>query len=91
MMASQADRRKIFIDSLIPFLQLYGFEGVDFDWEYPGDREGSDPEHDRENFSILVEEIGTELKKYGYLFSAAVTPSNFFIFSQKKFLRRKNC
>ena len=76
-MASQADRRKTFIDSLIPFLQLYGFEGVDLDWEYPGDREGSDPENDRENFSILVEEMGAALKKHNFLFSAAVTPSKF--------------
>ena len=45
MMASERERRKIFIDSVIPFLLQYGFEGLDFDWEYPGDREGSDPEH----------------------------------------------
>ena len=42
-MAADPARRKIFIDSIVPFLELYGFEGVDFDWEYPGDREGSDP------------------------------------------------
>jgi chitinase len=54
MMAKDSVRRKTFIDSVVPFLQLYGFEGLDFDWEYPGDREGSDPDNDKENFSILV-------------------------------------
>jgi chitinase len=54
MMAKDSVKRKTFIDSVVPFLQLYGFEGLDFDWEYPGDREGSDPDNDKENFSILV-------------------------------------
>jgi GH18 family chitinase len=53
-MAADASKRKTFIDSLVPFLERYGFEGVDLDWEYPGDREGSDPEHDKDNFSVLV-------------------------------------
>lgn len=79
MMASDPERRKIFIESVIPFLQLYGFEGLDFDWEYPGDREGSDPEHDIENFSILIEELGAKLKKHGLLLSAAVSPSEFLL------------
>ena len=53
-MAADANKRKTFIDSLMPFMDMYGFEGVDLDWEYPGDREGSDPEHDKDNFSVLV-------------------------------------
>jgi len=75
MMAKDSVRRKTFIDSVVPFLQLYGFEGLDFDWEYPGDREGSDPDNDKENFSILIEELGAELKKHNLLLSAAVSPS----------------
>ena len=54
VMAADPNKRKTFIDSLMPFLAMYGFEGVDLDWEYPGDREGSDPEHDKDNFSVLV-------------------------------------
>ena len=74
-MASKPERRKIFIESVIPFLQRYGFEGLDFDWEYPGALEGSDPDHDMENFSILIEELSAELKKHNLLLSAAVTPN----------------
>ncbi len=43
--------------------------------EYPGQREGSDPEHDKENFSLLVAELSAMLKSRNLLFSAALSPA----------------
>ena len=43
--------------------------------EYPGQREGSDPEHDKESFSRLVEEMSAMLKPRGKIFSAALSPA----------------
>ena len=43
--------------------------------EYPGQREGADPEHDKENFSRLVEEMSAMLKPRGKIFSAALSPA----------------
>ena len=38
MMVSEPERRKIFIDSVMKFVSTFGWDGIDFDWEYPGDR-----------------------------------------------------
>jgi GH18 family chitinase len=55
--ASTVPNRQTFINSLISYLQKYGLDGVDIDWEYPAaiDRGGS-PE-DIDNFVRLVSDI----------------------------------
>jgi chitinase len=56
-MASTPGNRKKFIDSLIKFMRTYGFDGVDFDWEYPSaDDRGGKPD-DGDNFVQLVKEM----------------------------------
>jgi GH18 family chitinase len=40
-MAADPSLRTIFIDSIVEFCAQFGFEGVDFDWEYPSFFEGS--------------------------------------------------
>ena len=73
-MAADPVKRQTFLDSIIPFVQKYGFEGVDFDWEYPGSRDTIDPEGDKENFSVLVEMMSELLHSHNLLFSAALSP-----------------
>lgn len=36
-MASTSANRASFISQLLQFIQTYGFDGVDIDWEYPGE------------------------------------------------------
>lgn len=56
---SNAEDRKMLVDSTLELLEQHGFLGVDIDWEYPGSDEAgiaACPE-DRENFTALLKEL----------------------------------
>ncbi|KAF9906260.1 hypothetical protein EC991_000823 [Linnemannia zychae] len=56
-MVSTRENRQKFIQSAIAFVRKYGFDGLDFDWEYPGDhKRGGHPE-DAENFVVFLQEM----------------------------------
>lgn len=54
-MASDANKRKVFIQSALNFILQHGFDGLDLDWEYPAQR-GGRPE-DKINYVTLLKEI----------------------------------
>jgi len=72
-MAMDPAKRKIFVDSCLHMLDRFAFDGLDFDWEYPGSRPGSDAEHDKEDFTLLVQELGAALHSQGKLLTAALS------------------
>jgi chitinase len=55
-MVSSSDGRSQFIDSAISYAHTYGFDGIDIDWEYPGDLTRGGSEADFENFLTFLEE-----------------------------------
>ncbi|XP_050540568.1 probable chitinase 10 isoform X2 [Daktulosphaira vitifoliae] len=77
MVNSRASRKK-FISSILNFIQKYGFQGLDLDWEYPKCWQtncNQGPDSDKQAFSNLVIELRQAFKPFGYLLSAAVSPS----------------
>ena len=71
-MAKDPEKRKSFVDSLVPYLQRFGFQGLDLDWEGPAFGEGSDPAVDKADFSLLVDEIKTAFEPEGLVLSLAL-------------------
>ncbi|XP_054734985.1 endochitinase-like [Anastrepha obliqua] len=56
-MVAVAERRQSFISSLVKFMKEYGFQGLDLDWEYPGDTERNGTCADKENLLTFVKEL----------------------------------
>lgn len=59
---SEVSRQK-FAQSAIALMQKYGFDGIDLDWEYPGQRAEDNiyRPSDKENFTLLLKEIRRQL------------------------------
>ena len=72
-MANDPVKRKTFIDSAVMMVETFNFDGIDFDWEFPGDREGN-IEHDKEEFTALIEEFAAALHAKSLMLTAATSP-----------------
>ena len=71
-MVQTAATRKIFIDSIMIYLKNHTYDGLDIDWEYPGNR-GS-PAGDKEKYTIFLQEIRDRFTSanVAYTFTASV-------------------
>lgn len=59
------------------FINQYGFDGFDLDWEWPAQRNGSDPVNDKENFVLLCQEIHRVMQQNNKEFGIAVAASEY--------------
>lgn len=63
--------RQTMVNNVIAFIDQYGFDGFDLDWEYPCQRGGADG--DKANFVTLLGELKSALNAKGLPLSAAVS------------------
>ncbi|KAF1942210.1 hypothetical protein EJ02DRAFT_346150 [Clathrospora elynae] len=65
-MSSNSGNRQKFIRGLISFMDNYGFDGVDLDWEYPQANDRGGVTADKDNYVALVKEMRQAFgSKYG--------------------------
>ncbi|KAG7139201.1 Chitotriosidase-1 like protein [Verticillium longisporum] len=78
-MVSTKKNRSTFIENLMAFLRQYAFDGVDFDWEYPGaDDRGGVPD-DGINFTQFLKELEAANKKQPKRYIVSYTaPTSFW-------------
>ncbi|KAH8271606.1 hypothetical protein KR018_010933, partial [Drosophila ironensis] len=76
LVAKDPEKRSRFVDDVVRFLQRHGFDGLDLDWEYPGQRNSLDND-DRSNFVTFIKELKEGLDPFGFMLSAAVGSAEF--------------
>lgn len=76
LVARDPSKREKFVDDVVRFLQRHGFDGLDLDWEYPGQRHSLDNE-DRSNYITFLKELKEGLEPFGFILSAAVGSAQF--------------
>lgn len=73
--AASAAKRVTFVKSCMDFLESYGFDGIDLDWEYPGGQGlPSNGEHldDGSNYVLLLKEFQRQIHSKSIGISVAV-------------------
>ena len=64
-MALTQESRRVFIDSAVEFIEKHNLDGLDIDWEYPGQAGAGNrfrPE-DKQNYTLLLREIRARFKQ----------------------------
>ena len=60
------ESRRIFVQSVMDFLDRYDLDGLDVDWEYPGMPGAGHPfrSEDKRNFTTLLQNLRSEFKRH---------------------------
>ncbi|KAM7212522.1 putative glycosyl hydrolases family 18 protein [Rhypophila decipiens] len=80
-MVSTAANRRLFIANLFSFMRKYGFDGADFDWEYPGAPDRGGRPDDGKNFRQFLKELdeANRQQPYKYVVSFTIPTSYWYL------------
>ncbi|ELP87420.1 chitotriosidase-1 precursor, putative [Entamoeba invadens IP1] len=56
-LSKSREERAAFIRNAVSFCRRYNFDGIDIDWEYPGDEDNEGSKEDVNNFAALMKEF----------------------------------
>lgn len=74
--AADAGKRQVFASECVRLIKKFNFDGIDIDWEYPGYAEHKGTPQDKQNFTLLLQDIRAAIDAHGnslgkkYLLSA---------------------
>jgi chitinase len=64
--AASATKRALFASECNRLLKFYNFDGIDIDWEYPGFADHSGTTSDKQNFTLLLQQVKDSITTLGY-------------------------
>ncbi|XP_014227356.1 probable chitinase 2 [Trichogramma pretiosum] len=70
-MARHPAHRRRFVNSVVDFLRVYNFQGLDLDWEFPTTRGGA--EYDKYNYLLLLQDLKQAFRQHDFLLTAAIS------------------
>ncbi|SMQ53701.1 unnamed protein product [Zymoseptoria tritici ST99CH_3D7] len=77
--AASDSKRQQFAKNAVHFMQQYGFDGLDIDWEYPTAPDRGGKPDDTKNFVLLMEALRKEFDASGNKFGLTFTaPSSYW-------------
>lgn len=89
-MVSTIENRQTFITNLIGFLSEYGFDGVDFDWEYPGAEDRGGTGGDGVNYAQFLKELRQAIKASGRQYVVTYTAPTSYWYLRRFDLKAMN-
>ncbi|WFE39415.1 glycosyl hydrolase family 18 protein [Micromonospora sp. WMMD998] len=72
-LAANSGARGAFVTNVVNFVNQYNLDGVDIDWEYP------DPGASANNYTLLMQQLGSALHSRGKLLTAAVVAEGYYV------------
>jgi chitinase len=63
--AANSSKRALFASECNRLLKFYNFDGIDIDWEYPGFADHSGTANDKQNFTLLLQQIKDSITTLG--------------------------
>jgi len=63
--AASSSKRALFASECNRLLKFYNFDGIDIDWEYPGFADHSGTANDKQNFTLLLQQIKDSITTLG--------------------------